>query len=148
MVPTPRPLQAAADNTPPAAPASHRPPAQARHLPAAVIRPGVEEGRLPERGGHHPTTAPTLCGGRGATAGRATPETADVRRVGGRGEAGQGKPGAELADMPEGRPEGVRRHPGLHGRRALRLRGPEVSLERGGEGGGGGTLARGGAKGG
>ena len=70
---------------------------------------------------------------RGATAGRVTPETADVRGVGGRGEAGQGKPGAEPADMPEGRHEGVRRHPRLHGRRALRLQSPEISLERGGE---------------
>ena len=72
--------------------------------------------------------------------GRATPETADVRRVGGRGEAGQGKPGAELDDMPEGRPEGVRRHPQLHGRRALRLRSPEVSLDEAAKVEGGGTL--------
>ena len=84
------------------------------------------------------------------TAGRAAPEKAYVQRVGGRGEPGEGKPGVELADMPEGRPEGVRRHPRLHGQRALRLRDPEVSLERGGEGGEGGrggTMARGGATG-
>eukprot|EP00752_Nemacystus_decipiens_P004772 g4343.t1 len=39
----------------------------------------------------------------------------------------------------------LRRHPRLHGRRASCLRGPEVSLERGGESGGGGTMAHGGA---
>ena len=80
-----RPLPAAADDTSPVAPASRRIPAQAGNLRAAVIRPGAE------RGGCQSMEATVrqrrlsaLRGDCGKTAGRVTPESADVRRVGGR----------------------------------------------------------------
>ena len=113
--------------------------------PADVLRQGAEE--LAERGGHCPSTALTLREGRDKTAERATSEVAHVRRVGGRGGSGQGKPGAELADMPEGRFEEVRSHTRPYGRLTVRLRSPEANPDGGGEGEGSGTVARGGAAG-
>ena len=77
--------------------ASHRMPAQAGHLTAAVIRPGPAKGRLRERGGLCPSTVPPVRGGCAKTAAWTTSEAADVWRVGRRGP-GQGKPGAELTD--------------------------------------------------
>ena len=63
------------------------------------------------------------------------------------GGDGQGKSGAEPADMPEGRPEGVRRYARLYGRSTVRLRSPKASLDEGGEGEGRATVARGDAAG-
>eukprot|EP00903_Cladosiphon_okamuranus_P011544 g10868.t1 len=78
--------------TPPAAPASHRPPAQARHPPAAVIRPGAEEGRLPECGGHHPSMAPVVCGGRSTTTGQAASKRLMFGELAGGEKPGKGSP--------------------------------------------------------
>lgn len=80
----PRPLPATANDAPPGASASYWVPTQSRYLPTTIVRPGPE-GRLPERGGHCPTAAPAVRGGRRQAAGRATPEATDVRGTGGGG---------------------------------------------------------------
>ena len=67
MVSSQRPLPATANDTAPAALAL---PAEVRHLPTAILRPGPEESRLPERGGYCPAAAPALRGGRRQSAGR------------------------------------------------------------------------------
>lgn len=69
----------AGHDTNPAASASYWVPTQARDLPAALKRPGPEEDRMPQRGDDCPTPATAHRGRCRQAAGRATPETADVR---------------------------------------------------------------------
>ena len=92
---------------------------------------GAETNRLAERGSHCPSAAAALRRGHGKRAGWAAPETTGVWRGG-----GQRKPGAELAVMPQGRLEGVRRHARLY---SIWTRAGKVK--------GGGTVAHEGATG-
>lgn len=62
--------------------------AQAGHLPAAVQRPGPEEGRMPESGSHCPAAVPVVGGGHRQVTVRATPETADAHQGTGGGVNG------------------------------------------------------------
>ena len=90
MVPLQTPLPATTNDTLQSALASYRIPTVARHLSTAILRPGAEEGRLPERGGYCPVAAPTLRGGRRQSTGRAAPKATDVRGTGGGGRARKG----------------------------------------------------------
>jgi len=80
MVTPARPLPSAANGTPPTAAAGYRVPTAARHLPPTVLRPGPEEGRMPERGGYCSAAAPVVRGRRRQAAGRASPEATDAGR--------------------------------------------------------------------
>jgi len=109
----------AANGTPPTVPAGYWEP-----------RLGSEEGRMPERGGYCPASAPVVRGRRRQAGGRASPEATDVRGAGG---AGGGATEQNWKD-------GIKAFGGdtwLYRRRATHLRGPDSSLGGGSEGAGG-----------